>query len=148
DSAEEIQNAEPSIAVNPANPMQMVIGAFGGGNPVPNNPYFVSNDGGATWFDFGSIDHLDKSIAWTPDGSAVLTAVLIGSHIDTYSAASALVTSGGNFGSVINDYVGSDDNDQPWLRTGSNRVYLAFNDDGGPVETGSINVSTDGGLSY
>jgi hypothetical protein len=126
DSIEANQNSEPSIAVNPVNPMQMLAGSFGkltsGLNP---NPFFRSTDGGATWTSFGTLDDDDKSIAWKTDGSAILVTPLVSSPIDTYSVT---VTDSG-FGSPINHYVGSNDNDQPWVRTGpSNHVYVAFND--------------------
>ena len=49
-SAEVNRDAEPNIAVNPANPLQIAISAF---TPDPggsaNVPLFVSTDGGATW---------------------------------------------------------------------------------------------------
>jgi hypothetical protein len=166
-SGETGDNGEPSIAVNPANPMQIIAGSFGGsgGN---NTPYFVSTDGGATWSSFGALGNEDKSIAWVANGSAVLTATLVGPdeplplgadeeeggsplQLNTYSASqSEVVTSGGNFGSAINNFVGSNNNDQPWLRISPDgQVYMAYNDLG--VKTGktaSVNVSTDGGKSY
>jgi hypothetical protein len=151
DSGETNQNSEPSIAVNPVDPSQMFAGTFGmltsGLNP---NPFFVSTDGGTTWSDFGIIHDDDKSIAWKPDGSAVLVAALVSNPINTYSAT----VSDSGFGAPINHYVGSDDNDQPWIRIGpSNHVYVAFNDLGkfkppGNGETASVNVSTDGGSTY
>src|SRR5262245_19418164 len=49
-SYETEQDSEPNLAVNPANPMQIVASAF---TPNPdghsNAPIFVSNDGGNTW---------------------------------------------------------------------------------------------------
>ena len=49
-SGEENQDSEPSIAVNPANPLQIAGSAF---TPDPARgpfaPIFVSNDGGNTW---------------------------------------------------------------------------------------------------
>src|SRR5262249_53518341 len=58
------------------------------------------------------------------------------------------------FGSLINHYVGSNLNDQPWIRTGpSDHVYVAFNDlgktigNGGNGGTASVNVSTTGGAN-
>ena len=142
DSAESDQNSEPSIAVNPVNPAQMFAGTFGDGVP----PFFISTDGGATWSIFGTLFNNDKSIAWKVDGSAVLVATMIGmpdfGPIDTHSAFTQL-----------NHYVGSNRNDQPWIRTGpSNHVYVAFNDLGqfnpGNGRTASVNVSTDGGSNY
>jgi hypothetical protein len=126
DSIESNQNSEPSIAVNPVNPMQMFAGSFGPeGSTLNHNTFFLSTDGGATWSSFGTLDDDDKSIAWKTDGSAILVTPLLDGPIDTYSVT---VTDSG-FGSAINHYVGSNNNDQPWVRTGpSDHVYVAFND--------------------
>jgi hypothetical protein len=141
DSGETDQNSEPSIAVNPVNPAQMFAGTFGDGVP----PFFISTDGGTTWSTFGTLFNNDKSIAWKVDGSAVLVATMIGmpdfGPIDTHSALTQL-----------NHYVGSNRNDQPWIRTGlSDHVYVAFNDLGlfnpGNGRTASVNVSTTGGAN-
>jgi hypothetical protein len=72
DSREVDQNSEPSIAVNPVDPLQMFAGAFIFDGT--DSPFFVSTDGGGTWSIFGSIEHHDKSIAWKADGSGVLVA--------------------------------------------------------------------------
>jgi hypothetical protein len=141
-SGESAQNSEPSIAVNPVNSTQMLAGSFGDGLP----PFFISTDGGSTWSIFGALFNNDKSIAWKVDGSAVLVATMIGmpdfGPIDTHSAFTQL-----------NNYVGSNRNDQPWIRTGpADHVYVAFNDLGqfnpGNGRTASVNVSTDGGSNY
>jgi hypothetical protein len=142
DSAETNQNSEPSIGVNPVNPMLMMAGTFGDGLP----PFFISTDGGTTWSIFGTLFNNDKSIAWKVEGSAVLVATMIGmpnfGPLDTHSGFT-----------LLNHYVGSNRNDQPWIRTGpSNHVYVAFNDLGqfnpGNGRTASVNVSTDGGSNY
>jgi hypothetical protein len=135
DSADSGQHSEPSIGVDPFNPMQLMAGSFG----ASTNPYFASTDGGTTWSEFGmGLTLSDKSIAWTSDGSAVLTATLALNYgpITTYSAIPGVDT---DF-SQINQYVGPDDNDQPWIRTGpSNQVYVAYNNLGacGPNAGGS-----------
>src|SRR5690242_19666188 len=128
DSLETNQNSEPSIAVNPVNPLQMLAGSFGPeGSNLNHNPFFLSIDGGATWTSFGTIDDDDKSIAWKADGSAMLVTPLLDGPIDTYSAG----VGDGGFGAPINHYVGSNNYDQPWIRTGpSDHVYVAFNDPG------------------
>src|SRR5215475_1766272 len=90
DSDETAQNSEPSLAVNPLDPTQMIAGVFGD----PTNPYFKTTDGGATWLDYGGLNHTDKSLAWLQDGSAALTATLFDTssttaEINIYSGAIA-----------------------------------------------------------
>jgi hypothetical protein len=134
DSSETGDNSEPSIGVNPADPTQLIAASFGGSSiPGANAPYFVSLNGGTTWSNFGALTNSDKTIAWVPSGSAVLTATLVSpdqalplgadpdeggsdSQLNMYSASQSEVTGGGDFGSTINNFVGSDHNDQPWLR--------------------------------
>ena len=150
DSREVDQNSEPSIAVNPVDPRQMFAGAFV--FDATGQPFFVSSDGGGTWSIFGTLDHHDKSIAWKAGGSAVLVASLFDdttTNSDIINTHSATVTDSG-FASPIQQYVGSGDNDQPWIRTGpSNHVYVGYNNDGASDgKTASVNVSTDGGSSY
>jgi hypothetical protein len=109
DSFETDQNSEPSIALNPTNPMQMVAGAFG----PANAPYYVSSNGGATWSSFGNLQHQDTSSAWKQDGTAVLMTALfdnsgsgnpdMGNLINTYSATVA----NGNFGFPMNQFAGA-----------------------------------------
>src|SRR6516162_1366005 len=72
-SAETAQNAEPSIGVDSIDPAQIWAASFG----APN-PFFVSNDGGATWSIVGAFSHSDTTIAWKVDGSAVLVTTLGG----------------------------------------------------------------------
>src|SRR5262245_61508819 len=148
DSREVDQNSEPSIAVNPVDPRQLFAGAFI--FPTPNTPYLPSSDTVTTSSIYGAIAHNDKSIAWKADGSGVLVAVDFNDDLDTYSATVSATVPSSGFGAPINHYVGSHDNDQPWIRTGpSNHVYLGFNDDGASAgKEASVNVSTDGGSSY
>ncbi len=149
DSAEADQNSEPSLAVDPLDPSKIVAAAFGSTFYRDLTPYFVSTDGGGTWFRFGALDTFDKTIAWEADGSAVLTAILTANlDISLYST-----TGSGNFGSPIRTYQGinnSNNTDQPWIRTGpSNHVYIAYNDLGAAHgETASVLVSTNGGSSF
>src|SRR5262249_45777886 len=44
-------DSEPTIAINPSNPNEIVISAFSGGwgNPQSNSPLWHSTDGGNTW---------------------------------------------------------------------------------------------------
>jgi hypothetical protein len=149
-SDETAQNSEPSLAVNPLDPRQIIAGAFG---TKTGSPYFESTDGGNTWNNYGTIAHIDKSIAWLQDGSAALTATLqvvtpnVQNDIVTYSGT----IGGSNFGSPINTFVGSAPDapphalDQPWIRTGpSDHVYIAYND---PFFAGSAAGGTGNGAT-
>jgi streptogramin lyase len=148
-SAESEQNSEPSLAVDPFDPGQMIAGAFGSGTP-----YFKTVNSGTTWSRYGNLDTDDKSLAWKQDGSAALTATLVEltsspttTEIRTYSGTSA----GSNFGSPIQTFNPSPsrDLDQPWMRTGpSNHVYVTYNDLTASPKTASVLVSTDGGSHY
>jgi hypothetical protein len=152
ESSETDQSAEPSLAVDPLDPRQMIAGAFANGL---NEPYFMSTNGGTAWSDYGTIANIDKSLAWLQDGSAALTVALLNNAISTYSGT----IGGSNFGSAINTYNPGHDLDQPWIRTGpSNNVYVPYNDltdrgsadDGGTGngETAFVLVSSNGGSTY
>jgi hypothetical protein len=155
-SGEQQQNSEPSIGVNPNNPNQMISGAFTSifnANPLNSTtPFWISNNGGTTWADFGSLQALDKSIAF--NGSTPLAATLHGigpfpppTQIQTFSS-----TNGISFNNTLNTFNATgNDIDQPWIRTGpNNHVYVAFNNlNGFPnAKSASLNVSTDGGSTY
>ena len=155
DSAEAHQNSEPSFAVNPNDPTQIIAGAFAffsGGGVI--TPFFLTVDGGGTWTTYDTITTLDKSLAWKADGSAIVAATLTtGTDITTYSGT---ISSSG-FGTLINTFapVSPDDLDQLWIRTGpSNHDYVAYNNlnntgtGAGQGKTASVNVSTDGGNTF
>jgi hypothetical protein len=79
DSSEVKENSEPSLAVNPLDPRQIIAGVFAYNFlsiSEIQQPYFKSTDGGSTWNNYGTINHTDKSLAWLQDGSAALTAAL------------------------------------------------------------------------
>jgi hypothetical protein len=141
-SAEQEQNSEPSVTVDPLDPEDMILGAFGPPS-LGNAPYYISTDGGATWSDYGTEIQHDKSLAWLQDGSAALTVTLNGNTIATYSGT----TGSSDFGSRIGSFT-TPGVDQPWIRTGpSNHVYVGYNDDT-KAKGAAVLVSTDGGHSY
>jgi hypothetical protein len=148
DSSETGQNSEPSIAVNPLNPTQMIAGAFGPINS-DNEPYYISTVGGTQWADYGITSNSDKSIAWLTDGSAALTAYLNPSG--TVISISLGTMTSGSFGAPISTFNPGHDLDQPWIVIGpSNQVYVAYNDDGADklhpsTYTASVLVSQSNG---
>jgi len=162
DSSEVKENSEPSLAVDPLDPRQIIAGAFAYSFlhiPDIQQPYFKSTDGGSTWNNYGTIPHTDKSLAWLQDGSAALTAALWpfttpGATVFTYSGS----TFDSNFSAKSQFMNGSGGLDQPWIRTGpSDHVYVSLNDTSrrgpglggtGDGKSASVLVSTDGGTNY
>lgn len=156
DSTESGQNSEPSLAVNPLNPNQVIVGSYSSDFNADGGvvtPYFETTDGGVTWTGYGDLSTLRKSMAWSQDGSTALTATLsfdntTGTEIKTFSGT----TADSDFGSAISTYDTGAFLDQPWIRTGpSGHVYIAY-DDLGAAASGlggaSVLVSTDGGTTY
>ena len=155
-SAETGQNSEPSIAVDPLNPLNMVVGTFSNGS-VGNDaatPYWSSSNGGATWSSFGTLGSVDKTLAWRQDGVAPLTVTLNCNvctptttldHLTTYQGGAT------NFGAPINTSP-VQSVDQPWIRTGpGGQTYVTsnnFNAANAGGRTASIEVSSNNGATY
>src|SRR6266571_532942 len=100
DSSETNDNSEPSVAVDPLNTNEIVAGAFGVfTSPTVSSPFFTSVDGGTAWTPYGELDHNDKTLAWSQDGSTLFAATMVQitsttSEINTYSGT----ISGSDFG--------------------------------------------------
>src|SRR6516165_6082046 len=155
-SAETGQNSEPSIAVDPLNPLNMVVGTFTNGS-VGNDAatlYWSSSNGGATWSSFGTLGSVDKSLAWRQDGVAPLTVTLncnictpttLLDHITTYQGGAT------NFGAPINTSA-VQSVDQPWIRTGpGGQTYVTsnnFNAANAGGKTATIEVSPNNGVTF
>ena len=155
-SAETGQNSEPSIAVDPLNPLNMVVGTFTNGSVGIDGatPYWSSSNGGLTWSSFGILGSVDKSLAWRQDGVAPLTVTLncntctpttLLDHITTYQGGTT------SFGAPIN-ISAVQSVDQPWIRTGpGGQTYVTsnnFNAANAGGRTASIAVSSTNGASY
>jgi hypothetical protein len=153
-SAETGQNSEPSIAVDPLDPMNMVSGAFSStfsGNDI-SSPFWVSTNGGTTWSSFGSLLSNDKSLAYQQDGVRALAATLNVATFGPPATGSISVFQGGatNFGSAVFTTPVAVLPDQPWLRTGPGGLtYLADNNLGNAAgKTASIRVSSNNGSTF
>src|SRR5215471_460732 len=120
---ETLQDSEPSIAVNPQNPRQIVITAFTPADPgLINSPIYFSADGGFTWtanftMPFGpppppgSQFPKDQSVAYAADSSEMYGAFMRGDTgnlqvFRTADPSSSAVL--GVFGNLANI-------DQPWV---------------------------------
>lgn len=152
-SAETGQNSEPSLAVDPLNPNDMISGAFSSTFVVGgvSTPYWISTNGGATWSGFGTLPSDDKSLAWRQDGVAALTTTLnpVGANFEINTFQSGAT----NFGAAINTFNPGQSLDQPWVRTGpGGQTYLAYNNlsnfGASNGKTASIVVSGNNGVTY
>ena len=148
---ERAQNSEPNIAVNPANPNQIMISAFGPGSTV--NPLFFSKDGGKTWALHQYIATSDTSLAWGSGGNAYLANLsMSGSTMAAWKAARPAL--GRRFAPLSRSSYRPRGYgpDQPWIEVGigngADRIYVAFNDLSQPSQTASIRYSLDRGLTW
>lgn len=150
-SGEAHQDSEPMLAVNPANPLQMVGSAFtpdpfGG----PNAPVYVSVDGGNTWSLQSSVPSNlqtgDISIAYSQSGF-LYTGILKRPGNLLLNILRTPTPTQGNVMQVL----GSRGNiDQPFVHTSviANRdhVYVGNNDFNAPGgKTATVDVSATGG---
>jgi hypothetical protein len=146
-SDEAEQDSEPNIAVNPANPLQIVATAFtpdpfGG----PRAPIYVSVDGGLTWalhsiVPGGSATH-DITVSFATSGGALYAGILNASnnHLNVLRAANATSTS------PMTVLVDRAHEDQPWTTAvtaagGADRVFMGHNDFNTSPRTASVEVS-------
>jgi hypothetical protein len=151
-SNEENQDSEPSVAVNPANPQEIVGTAFtpdplGG----PLAPVFVSTDGGVTWALHtivpGGSSTADISLAFAGDGGALYGGILARSdvHLNVLRTSSPLSPTPMK---VLDDRA---EEDQPWTVAATvkengasqDRVFIGHNDFNAGSTTASVELSDD-----
>jgi hypothetical protein len=150
------QNSEPNLAVNPANPTDMVATAFtraplGGAFA----PIYVSTDGGNTWSlrmvvpGNGSVGTGDITVGFATTGGVLYAGILNGAN----GRLQILRTS--QFGSTapMTVLVDRPNVDQPWVLAGSvvvggapsERVFVGSNDFGQPGgATATVDMATGG----
>jgi hypothetical protein len=155
-SGETNQDSEPNLAVNPANPLQIVASAFtpdpmGG----PNAPIYVSSDGGNTW--------TLNSIVPSPSTTADMTLRFSASTNDLYAGilrssdiAFLALRTGDFLSSTIMTTLESRGNeDQPFTQAttvadgadaGKDRVYIGHNDFNVDGSTASLDFSLNAAI--
>ena len=150
-SNESNDDSEPSIAINPLNPQEMVITAFTpteGGNP--NGPLFFSTDGGENWglrFDIPGGETHDQSPAFARTSGELYMGLLRGDNGDMNvcrgaDPSTATFSTFDDRGSI----------DQPWMEAssvvggpddGKDRIYVGYNDTGHTPQSATIDVCLD-----
>lgn len=152
-------DTEPSIAVNPSNPLEIAVVSFSGGwGPGNNGPVWRSTDGGATWSralilpqpNAASSATGDQKIAFDAAGNLYVAELALGltpPRLFVYRGpASAPLTVGSVYGST-ND-------DQPHLDVDRfstsaflNRLYSPWLDFAQSPERSTVANSTSGGAT-
>lgn len=150
-SNEKNDDAEPSVAVNPKNPREMVITAFTpteGGNP--NGPLFFSTDGGENWglrFDIPGGETHDQSLAFAKTSGELYIGLVRGdtgdmNYLRGANPATATFSLFGERASI----------DQPWMEAssvvggpddGKDRIYLGYSDLGHTPQSATVDICLD-----
>ena len=151
-SREHNQDSEPTIAVNPANPLEIVGTAF---TPDPMGgalaPIYVSRDGGNTW-SLNSIvpSHakstsgtFDISVAFATAGGRLYGGILRDSSVNFETLRSADPTAH----TAMQVLQSRPNNDQPFTHAitagGKDAVYIGNNDFQAQPKTATVDVYTD-----
>jgi hypothetical protein len=154
-SGEASQDSEPNIAVNPANPLQIVATAFTA-DPLGGAfaPIYISSDGGLTWAlrtvvpGNGSFGTGDITVGFATRGGHLYAGILNGvsGDMQILRAADYLATT------PMEVLVTRGNEDQPWTVAGTvlvgagadqDRVYVGSNDFNVAPRTAVVDLSLD-----
>ncbi len=156
-SGETNQDSEPQVAVNPANPAQIVASAFtpdplGG----PNAPIYVSVDGGTTWSlntivpSAGSIGTGDITLRFAGTSNRLFSSILDGAT----GAFEVHRTADATSSTTMTTLETRADEDQPFVQAatvmggagvGTDRVYIGVNDfNAAGGQTATVEQTLDG----
>ncbi|KQX70396.1 hypothetical protein [Streptomyces sp. Root1310] len=158
-SGDRTQDGEPSLAVDPEHPNEMVATAF---TPDPMGgpfaPVYVSTDGGDTWVMRNivpggalGLGTGDISVGFASKGGTLYAGILNGqAAVENVLRMQVLRSPGISSTAPMEVLVSRDEEDQPWVVAGSvnvngtvrDRVYVANNDFGqGTGQTATVDVS-------
>ena len=152
-SRETNQDSEPSLTVNPANPLEIVGTAF---TPDPMGgalaPIYLSSDGGASWRlssivpsqSGSSTGTSDISLAFGSTGGRLYGGILRDPSTDLETLRVTTAASP----TPMQTLASRPDNDQPFThaisKSGRDRVYIGNNDFQAGARTATIDVSANG----
>ncbi|MFF5012837.1 hypothetical protein [Streptomyces sp. NPDC001165] len=160
-SGDRTQDAEPSLAVNPEHPNEIVATAF---TPDPMGgalaPVYVSTDGGDTWVlrsivpgATATLGTGDISVAFASEGGALYYAGILNAQASKHHILRMQILRSQGIASTtpMEVLVSRDEPDQPWVVAGSiqvngsirDRVYVANNDLGQGPRSAAVDVSGD-----
>jgi hypothetical protein len=143
-------DSEPSIAVNPNNPHEMVITAFtppDAGNT--SGPLFYSSDGGENWslkFDIPGGETHDQSPCFAKTSNELYTGILRGDN----GNLNVLRTTDPSAGTALPVIEERPPVDQPWVEAttvvggaddGKDRLYVGYNNGG--AQSATVDICLD-----
>lgn len=148
-SGEDNMDSEPSITVNPANPLHMAATAF---TPDPmssgNGPIYVSTDGGNTWrlnviLPGGNLTN-DITVRFASKSNVLYAGILRAFTIDLNILRKTNFTSPGLMTLLLN----KTQDDQPYIEAttahpADDRVYMGENDFNALPQSATVDVSLD-----
>jgi hypothetical protein len=150
-SNETNDDSEPSVAVNPNNPDQLVVSAFtppDAGNT--DGPIFFSDDGGENWslrFDLAGGETHDQSPLFARSSNDLYMGTLRGDNGDLNVLRSDNPAVGPFPRIERRDFV-----DQPWVEattvvggsdSGKDRIYVGYNDTAHGSQSATVDVCLD-----
>jgi len=161
-SGESNQDSEPNLAVNPANPLEMVATAF---TPSPNlsatnSPVFYSNDGGLTWKLMDIIPGTpvrDQTMRFATESGVLYGGVLWGFGSSTSTINFDILRTNNFSGATTMTVLANRKNDdQPFVQAatvpsgsdaGKDRIYVGSNDHNPSNIPATIDLSLDAGVA-
>jgi hypothetical protein len=145
-SGEDNMDSEPSIAVNPSNPLEMAASAF---TPDPmssgSGPLYVSTDGGDTWslnvvLPGGDLTN-DITLRFASHSNALYAGILRAYTMDLNVLRKTNFVAPGLMTVLLN----KTDDDQPYIEAtteaGTDRVFLGENDWNHTPQSSTVDVS-------
>ncbi|MEA3186282.1 MAG: hypothetical protein QOD99_112, partial [Chthoniobacter sp.] len=150
-SGESEQNSEPNIAVNPLNPNQIFITAFG--ETSRSNPIFFTETGGSSWSRYQRIATSDSTVSWSDSGKPYLAKLSISGNTLIVQKASNIAARRPFLPMYPSFYSpGFGGPDQPWvfanLGADDDHIFVGFNDLSRPSRTASIRFSLNHGRTW
>jgi hypothetical protein len=158
-SGEVTRDSEPSIAVNPSNPLEMAISTFTFDpvGPAGTGPIFVSVDRGRNW----TLNSIVPTAAVTADISIrfgtfnrnLYCASIVRNTLETEILRTGDFTGAPLMTLIVNRGGASGRKDQPWVTAatvpsgadfGKDRVYVTYNNLDVAPQTATVDLSLDG----
>jgi hypothetical protein len=157
-SGEVTRDSEPSITVNPSNPLEMAISTFtfDPAGPAGTGPIFVSVDRGRNWTLNSIVPTAgvtaDISIRFGSFSRILYCGSIVRATLETEILRTTDFTGAAPMALLVNRGGASGQRDQPWVSAatvasgpdfGKDRVYATYNDLTASPQTATVDLSLD-----